>query len=164
MADAHDNALQLARIREVLRDPDLYDSYNSVTTRCLVRDIKQAMGLPLDGRKIPEPDPLPPVIDAEHIAHQREWSLRTFGPGARTAGVLDHITKELNEIRRAPMDLSEWADVIILALDGAQRTGADPQAIIDAIKAKQAKNEARDWPDWRTADPDKAIEHVGSTA
>lgn len=32
--------------------------------------------------------------------------------------------------------------------------------IIDAIKAKQAKNEARDWPDWRTRDPDKAIEHV----
>lgn len=104
------------------------------------------------------------VIDAEHIAHQREWSLRTFGPGARTAGVLDHITRELDEIRDAPMDLSEWADVIILALDGAQRTGADPQAIIDAIKAKQAKNEARDWPDWRTADPDKAIEHARSTA
>lgn len=31
---------------------------------------------------------------------------------------------------------------------------------MDMILAKQAKNEARDWPDWRTADPDKAIEHV----
>lgn len=75
------------------------------------------------------------------------------------AGVVDHITKELREILDAPDDLSEWADVIILALDGAQRTGADPQAIIDAIVAKQAKNEARDWPDWRTQDPTKAIEH-----
>ncbi len=100
------------------------------------------------------------VIDAAHIAHQREWSLATFGPGARTAGVLDHIAKELAEIRSAPDDLSEWADVIILAFDGAQRTGAEPQAIIDAIKAKQAKNEARDWPDWRTQDPNKAIEHA----
>lgn len=100
------------------------------------------------------------VIDAAHIAHQREWSIATFGPGARTAGVIDHITKELAEIRGAPNDLSEWADVIILALDGAQRTGAEPQAIIDAIKAKQARNEARNWPDWRTADPNKAIEHA----
>lgn len=100
-----------------------------------------------------------PSIDAAHIARQREFSSRTFGPGCRTDGVIDHITKELNEIREAPLDLSEWADVIILALDGAWRTGAEPQEIIDAIAAKQAKNEARDWPDWRTQDPNKAIEH-----
>ena len=30
---------------------------------------------------------------------------------------------------------------------------------VHAIMAKQARNEARVWPDWRTADPDKAIEH-----
>jgi hypothetical protein len=47
-----DAELTLARICEVLRDPDLYDSYNSVTTRCLVRDIKVAMGLPLDGTHV----------------------------------------------------------------------------------------------------------------
>lgn len=99
------------------------------------------------------------VIDAAHIARQREWSVNTFGPGQRTAGVVDHITKELREVLDAPDDLSEWADIIILALDGAQRTGADPQAIIDAVVAKQARNEARVWPDWRTQDPNKAIEH-----
>ena len=102
----------------------------------------------------------PPAIDAEHIAHQREWSIRTFGPGTRTEGVLDHIAKELDEIRAAPLDLSEWADVILLALDGAHRTGATPQAIIDAVKSKQALNEARQWPDWQTAPTDRAIEHV----
>lgn len=102
------------------------------------------------------------TIDAEHLAHQREWSRRVFGPGPRTAGVTDHIAKELDEIREAPFDLSEWVDVIILAFDGAWRCGGEPQQIIDAIKAKQAKNEARNWPDWRTADPDKAIEHVRS--
>lgn len=99
-------------------------------------------------------------IDADHLAHQREWSERTFGPGLRTGGVTDHISKELDEIRAAPGDLSEWVDVIILAFDGAWRCGGEPQTIIDAIKAKQARNEARNWPDWRTADPDKAIEHV----
>lgn len=99
------------------------------------------------------------AIDAAHIERQRAFSLRTFGPGPRTQGVTDHIAKELDEIREAPFDLDEWVDVIILALDGAWRAGGEPQQIIDAIKAKQAKNESRDWPDWRTADPDKAIEH-----
>lgn len=100
------------------------------------------------------------VIDAAHIAHQREWSARTFGPGDRTAGVIDHIRKELDEIAAKPDDIDEWADLIILAFDGAWRADHDPQAILDAVAAKQAKNEARTWPDWRTAEPGKAIEHV----
>jgi hypothetical protein len=100
------------------------------------------------------------AIDVEHLRRQREFSERTFGPGARTKGVLDHIRKELKEIEDAPADLDEWADVVILALDGAWRAGHEPHEIIAAIKAKQARNEAREWPDWRTAFPDQAIEHV----
>lgn len=102
----------------------------------------------------------PFVIDADHLAHQREWSTATFGPGDRLKGVLDHIRKELVEVEADPTDVSEWADVLILAFDGAWRAGHEPQAILDAIAAKQARNEARNWPDWRTADPEKAIEHV----
>lgn len=100
------------------------------------------------------------VIDAAHLARQREFSLNTFGPGARTSGVLDHIGKELDEIRARPQDITEWVDVIILAFDGAWRAGWEPQQILDAIVAKQERNEKRKWPDWRTAAPDKAIEHV----
>lgn len=103
------------------------------------------------------------AIDEAHLYRQIGFSNRTFGPGLRTKGVTDHIAKELDEIRAEPGDLGEWVDVIILAFDGAWRTGATPKQIIDAIKAKQAKNEARDWPDWRTADPHKAIEHVRAT-
>lgn len=103
-----------------------------------------------------------PTIDAEHLARQRAWSERTFGPGPRTKGLTDHIRKELAEIEADPSDVNEWVDVVILALDGAWRCGAEPQQIIDAIKAKQARNEARTWPDWRTASPDHAIEHVRS--
>lgn len=88
-------------------------------------------------------------IDVDHLTRQMLWSERTFGPGPRTAGVTDHIRKELREIEAAPDDLGEWVDVIILAFDGAWRCGADPQQIIDAVKVKQAKNEAREWPDWR---------------
>jgi len=103
---------------------------------------------------------LAPAIDIAHLDRQRDWSTATFGPGARTAAVLDHITKELAEVAAAPDDVTEWADVIILALDGAMRAGHEPAAIIAAIRAKQVRNEARNWPDWRTADPTKAIEHL----
>lgn len=101
-----------------------------------------------------------PVIDALHLERQREWSERTFGPGRRTLGVTDHIRKELKEIEAAPDDASEWIDVVILALDGAWRAGMSPQQIVNAIHAKQRVNEQREWPDWRTASPDEAIEHV----
>lgn len=99
-----------------------------------------------------------PAIDAAHLHRQREWSRQTFGPGRRTQGVLDHIRKELVEIEDNP-ESDEWVDVVILALDGAWRHGMEPQQIIDAIRAKQAKNEARVWPDWRLSDEDHAIEH-----
>lgn len=94
-----------------------------------------------------------------HLERQAEFSRKTFGPGRRTQGVIDHIKKEPREIGSKPDDIEEWIDVVILALDGAWRAGASPKVIIRTLVAKQAKNEARDWPDWRTADPNKAIEH-----
>lgn len=100
------------------------------------------------------------AIDAAHLERQRTWSRETFGPGHRTKGVLDHIRKELKEIEADPLDVKEWVDVIILAFDGAWRAGWEPQQIIDAIEAKQARNEARSWPDWRIQSEDQAIEHV----
>lgn len=97
-----------------------------------------------------------------HLLRQREWSGRTFGPGERSKGVVDHIRKELIEIEAKPRDLSEWIDVVILSLDGAWRAGFTPDEIITALCEKQARNEARQWPDWRTMPTDKAIEHVRS--
>lgn len=96
----------------------------------------------------------------EHIHRQRKFSEATFGPGERTRGVVDHIRKELLEIESNPLDLEEWVDVILLALDGAWRSGHSPSSIAEGIALKQIKNENRDWPDWRTADPDKAVEHI----
>lgn len=101
------------------------------------------------------------VISEAHIYDQMKWSAKTFGPGNRLQGVLDHIAKELVEVETSGgEDLDEWIDVIILAVDGAWRSGHSPQEIIDAYHAKQDKNRKRNWPDWRTADRDKAIEHV----
>jgi len=96
----------------------------------------------------------------EHLQRQREWSERTFGPGDRTKGVVNHIRKELIEIESNPIDLYEWIDVVILAFDGAWRAGYSPEQIASALAQKHAINESRQWPDWRTADPDAAIEHV----
>lgn len=106
-----------------------------------------------------------------HLKRQRAFSRATFGPGPRTKGVCDHIKKELIEIEAKPTDVSEWVDVVLLGLDGAWRclteagfpAEAVPEMIAGAIEAKQTKNEGRDWPDWRTADPNKAIEHVRVT-
>jgi hypothetical protein len=157
-----------------------------------------------------------------HLERQHAWSTKTFGPGERLAGVLDHITKEIEEVRKQPTDIEGWIDIVILALDGALRRTDAPstvfvrlgsslfvgglaitphaaltmisihikhlrqgseglasfieivdyaadgmrgqgftrQQMIDALVAKQTKNEARTWPDWRTQPLDKAIEHV----
>jgi hypothetical protein len=62
-------------------------------------------------------------VTLEDHRGQREWSEATFGPGVRTLGVTNHIRKELEEIEKDPHDLNEWTDVIILAFDGAWRSG-----------------------------------------
>ena len=102
------------------------------------------------------------AIDVAHLDRQQAWSAETFGPAEVRGhrGVLDHIRKELVEIEAEPGDVTEWADLIILAFNGAWRSGHSPADTIAAIKAKQERNEARTWPDWRTADPNKAIEHI----
>lgn len=99
-----------------------------------------------------------------HLRRQIIFSHNTFGPGDRAAGVVDHIRKELVEIEADPNDLSEWIDVVLLAFDGAWRQGYTPEQITATLAAKQAKNEARKWPDWRTAEPGKAIQHVREAA
>lgn len=114
------------------------------------------------------------MMDLEqHLLRQMAFSRATFGPGARTAGVCDHIRKELVEVESAPLSFrsQEWVDVVILALDGLTRSllnetnGVETQeqaafAAVMAIRNKQSKNERRNWPDWRTAPLDKAIEHT----
>lgn len=96
----------------------------------------------------------------EHLARQAAWSLQTFGPGARTFGLLSHIRSELDEISAQPDDLYEWIDVVILAFDGAWRAGYTPEQIAEALAAKQAKNETRTWPNWQDYNQDTAINHM----
>ena len=100
-----------------------------------------------------------------HLNDQKGWSRETFGPGPRVEGILDHMEKEMREIRSNPKNLEEWIDMAMLAFDGAWRSlGDDPDKkeiakIAETFWLKLEKNKNREWPDWRESDPDKAIEH-----
>lgn len=83
---------------------------------------------------------------AAFMVSQIEWSSRTFGPAMRTGGILKHIAKELAEIEASPRDLSEWIDVVILALDGYWRHGGRPETIMRDLNAKAAINHGRTYP------------------
>lgn len=108
----------------------------------------------------PQIEVLPELDLVALLRRQMAFSERTFGPGQRTKGTCDHVRKELKEIEAAPNDVVEWADAILLLLDGAWRSGHTPEEIASAISTKLTINENRKWPDWRTMDPNKAIEHI----
>lgn len=108
----------------------------------------------------PQQNMRPTTIDPWFIDDKFAWSLRTFGPEQRIKGVTDHIIREAIEARENPQDASEWADIILLAMDGASRSGISGAELIAAVHEKQTKNVARKWPDWHGMDPDQAIEHI----
>lgn len=89
---------------------------------------------------LPEPEP---VLDADLLYAHIAWSTETFGPGDRTEYVCDHLASELDEVRADPGDVYEWADVIILAVDGAWRAGHAPDEIIEAVRTKMRWNRRR---------------------
>jgi hypothetical protein len=101
----------------------------------------------------------------EYMAAQMVISRKAFGPpedpraGTRLLGILEHMRKEMIEVIDAPRDPLEWADLIILAMDGAWRQGITPGQLAFALVAKQMSNRSRRWPDWRNARPDQPIEH-----
>lgn len=107
----------------------------------------------------------------DHLTRQIAFSRATFGPGERREGVIDHIRKELVEVENSGGAADEWVDVVILALDGLTRrlmsvgsmrniTAHEAAEIaVNMIVGKQSCNELRNWPDWRTAPANKAIEH-----
>lgn len=104
-----------------------------------------------------------------HLLRSMAFSFATFGPGKRTAGVIDHIRSELDEIAAAATRedrIEEWTDVLILALDGLTReisfgedeidmqpvyVRPDPdfvaQKVVGSLQYKQFINETREWPD-----------------
>lgn len=99
-----------------------------------------------------------------YLTAQMDWSRRAFGDRSSAIGLTKHIEKECAEVRANPRDLTEWVDIIILALDGYWRHGGTPDTIVPDLTAKQAKNFAREWP--VNENPDEPNEHdrSGETA
>lgn len=102
-----------------------------------------------------------------HLTRQAAFSRATFGPGPRTKGVIDHLTKEFREITEcydAPLTpkalgridpimtrdqplrakhaaaSDEWTDVAILGLDGLLRaiSAAHPDWTFDRVAEEAA--------------------------
>lgn len=102
---------------------------------------------------------------ASFIEDQKQWSEQPapngFGPGCRREGVCKHIESELAEIRSAKPGslelLIEWCDVMILAFDGAWRSGYTPAMVCQALLLKTQINHGRQWP---ATPPDQPSMHV----
>lgn len=119
-----------------------------------------------------------------HLRRQIAFSKATYGPGERRQMAIDHIKKELDEVSQDG-DPREWVDLVLLSLDGLwrslafdgdQRTSDHvyvlrhnekemratwnslPELVCLLIEEKQCENEERNWPDWRTSDPNKALD------
>jgi hypothetical protein len=92
------------------------------------------------------------------LARQIAWSKRTFGPGRRTLGILKHIEKEIAEAKANPEDLTEWIDIIILAIDGYWRHGGTPETIMPDLTAKAETNYRRTYP--MPTSEDEPSEHI----
>ena len=82
-------------------------------------------------------------------------------------GPLEHLIKEAKEAHAEAsgedFDLSklkkEIADCLFLVFDAAHRAGMSYAELTKVAMAKLKENKQRKWPDWRTMDPNKAIEH-----
>lgn len=91
-----------------------------------------------------------------------QWSNKTFGPPfiRGPQGPIDHLRKELEEVKNADyLNLEEYVDCFFLILDAARRANFTDSEFMEACFNKLEKNSKRTWPDWRKADPNKAIEH-----
>jgi hypothetical protein len=96
----------------------------------------------------------------EFLRKKNIWSVQTFGRSNGIEGVLRHIESEITEVRANPTDVTEWIDIILLAFDGAFRSGYTAEQVVSALIQKQAKNVRRQWPDWRTKKEGEFSSHI----
>jgi len=128
--------------------------------RALMNRNRELEQMYLEAQTDPTPDAPGEFADQSietYYARQIGWSSDTFGAGKRTKGIVQHIGKELEEVLAKPDDLSEWIDIIVLAMDGFWRHGGTVNGFLPALLAKQQKNMARTWP--APTSEDVAIEH-----
>lgn len=99
-----------------------------------------------------------PLDTLDSLAEEQvAFANATFGNGAeRRASCWAHLAKEVAELRAAPNDVEEMADVFLLLAHGAQ--GLD---LVGAVRAKLEKNRRRRW---GVPDADGVVEHLEDPA
>lgn len=85
------------------------------------------------------------------------WQAATF-PNQSLAGKLAHLCKEAGELRSAPSDLHEWADVLILFLGAAAFQGLTVSELLRLAEEKHAICKNRKWP--TSPDADGVYHHL----
>ena len=97
----------------------------------------------------------------DYIGRHITWSIKTFGEGDHLEGLLNHIEKEIQEVRAeiSPVERTkELVDIIILAIDAMWRQGFTSGEIVNMLLDKQNVNAQRNWP--KITDPSKPTEHI----
>ena len=84
------------------------------------------------------------------------FSEKTF-PGATPRSKALHLSEEAKEAAADPDDIIEWADCLILLLDGARKSGFSAADIHAAALKKLEINKARKW---GAPDADGVVRHV----
>ena len=81
------------------------------------------------------------------LKEQKEFSDKTFGtPQERNEmGALHHLKLEIDELIENTNDTSEWADCLLLLIDGARRKGHTFSDLVDFALAKIEINKKRTW-------------------
>lgn len=75
------------------------------------------------------------------------WSSETFGSDivCGPEAPLAHLRKEIDEVLEDPKAIEEWADVLLLVLDGISRAGYSVDAVEHAAWTKLDINRKRKW-------------------
>jgi len=81
---------------------------------------------------------------------------KTF-PNATAKSKALHLAEEAHEAAADPADVLEWADCMILLLDGARKAGFSTNDIHRAVLKKMEINKQRAW---NAADKDGVVRHV----
>ena len=85
-----------------------------------------------------------------------EWAKNTF-PRSKTENHLNHLLKEVQELKEDSRDILEYADCLIILLHVARSNGITVDMLNDAVKIKMDINKKRNWTE---PDKDGAQHHI----
>lgn len=94
------------------------------------------------GIRVPERPAEPAALAVDRALDEvYEWQRETF-PLRTPSSIAAHLLEEAGELAREPLNAEEMADVAMLLAALVRDTGTD---LAGAIRAKLARNRARDW-------------------